>query len=204
MTKLSPEQQLEQYRAQHGELQGGALKNDSSAPKKPTEGLDSLNSAQAEIKRLQYQLQEKEDAYKKAKHERDSYKQVIDDQQNNLDSVAVSDVINSNTDRFEKHYSFPVSGDKKNLEFDIVMRPMTIVEQAKVSVKATQLATNTIDLLPSNVAFALQGLAALSIVGEKYPEEFKHLDKIYRYDIISSIWDDYLGWLATFQGKQEF
>lgn len=119
------------------------------------------------------------------------------------DKTAVTDIIAGIPAFFTKSYDFKVVGSD-DIKFDIKMRPATLIDSSKVASTVKDLSNSIGGYVSNEIAFALESVAALKVVGIDYPKELIDIDKLYRTDILTQVYSDYIDWMDTFRQRQKF
>lgn len=119
---------------------------------------------------------------------------------------AVSDIIQEPVETFKKTYTFPVDkGSTKTEEtFDIELKPMTVEMWSQAEAQVAQITGGTFVSLPESSATAYLAVCVFRIAGVKVPDQLLDMSKIYRFDILILIYNDYYHWLESFRSQVQY
>lgn len=122
---------------------------------------------------------------------------------------AMDSVLRGHDSYFEKDYDYPVNkGD--NFKFHVKMHSPNALEIGKISNEVVRLAQAdasedeeiNVEDLPYITQSIYQAIAYFKYVGDEVPEEFKHPEQIYRYEIPVEVMQDFLDWDETFRNSR--
>lgn len=160
----------------------------------------------AKIKELEKQLAQQQRATVDAQQKQE---QAETDKTNRSAHKAMDSVLNGHDSYFEKDYDYPVKG-KDNFKFHVKMHSPNALEIGKISNEVVRLAQADahedeeieVDELPYITQSIYQAIAYFKFVGDEVPEEFKHPEQIYRYEIPVEVMQDFLDWDETFRNSR--
>lgn len=123
---------------------------------------------------------------------------------------AMNAVMEGTSSVFEKDYSYPLQGDK-TYDFHIKMHAPNILEIGKIANVTQQLVDqcftedelDSADDLPLVTQRIYEAIAYFKVVGDDVPDSFKEPEKMYKFDIVLDVIDDFNEWQATFLDSRE-
>lgn len=201
MTELTPEQALAQFKKNHA--QQGETQENSTQSKGKADGQVDIQTLIARMNIMEQKLEESTKEKAKLQTQVDAYKDKENEVQSSKDTKATADIIQGFKEKFVKDYHFPVL-DGKDITFHIVMHAANLAERAQMASLVGSWVQGYENAVPNDILYSLQAIAAFQTVGDEYPKALSDPKEIYRTDILTTVYSDYIDWLATFQSKQQF
>lgn len=156
----------------------------------------------AELKKLKVEKEKSEKELKTLKEANAKLQRgIIETPEREAEGEAVSDIIHGYREVFKHDYSFNRVG-KDPITFTIVARPTTALDRAKIAGLVVDMGEGQAPYMDATSANMIQAIATLKTVGEEVPEWLTNIEKLYRIDILLTVFSDYEDWLATFREGQ--
>lgn len=156
----------------------------------------------AEIEKLKAENEKQKEEAKKLEATNAKLKRgIIETPEREAEGGAVSDIIHGYREVFKHDYSFNRVG-KDPITFTIVARPTTALDRAKIAGLVVDMGEGQAPYMDATSANMIQAIATLKTVGEEVPEWLTNIEKLYRIDILLTVFSDYEDWLATFREGQ--
>lgn len=122
----------------------------------------------------------------------------IDTKDGEKNEQAVNDVLSGNINTFKKHYSFNVMGGEPE-EFDIEMKPLSAVDMSNLQQKVVAFTNARGKYFDDDYIEIIEAVQVFQVAAIECPDWLKDPSQIYRVDIPTQIYSDYLKWLASFR-----
>lgn len=158
-----------------------------------------------EIRKLKQQLQETK---KKALETQSKQEEEQKQHEANAAQQAVNSILSGHDSYFEKDYTVEVEGSD-DFKFHIKMHSPNALEVGKIANEVVKMAEKDtgqkdvdVNHLPVLSQQIYQAIAYFIVVGDEVPEEFKHPEQIYRFEVLLDVMDDYEEWDTTFRNKR--
>ena len=124
--------------------------------------------------------------------------QHIDAKDGEKNEQAVNDVLSGDVNTFKKHYSFNVMGGEPE-EFDIEMKPLSAVDMSNLQQKVVAFTNARGKYFDDDYIEIVEAVQVFQVAAIRCPDWLKDPSQIYRVDIPTQIYSDYLGWLESFR-----
>jgi len=193
-------QQSKETKEKYGLATPDTTQSSPKAVASQNQSMDNL-AQMAQLAKLQDEM----DALKaKNKHLESSLavqKQASDDAKVENEVKAMNDIQKGFPEKFIKDYEFAVK-DQNPLKLHIVIRPLTVKDISDMEQDKVRFTGGMNSYFEDDYQVITEAMSVFKIAGEEVPDWLKDPTMVFRTDIVTMIYRDYVVWLNSFRDHQ--